>query len=119
MNVNPTLLAAGTAFGLPIYPNVYKGPDGVAKPDDYLTFNYVDERPIERGDDGDLYDQTTIQLHEFCKDDPEPKKKPLRNFLRSNGFTILSTSEFYESDTKYNHIVVEASITAAIDDEEV
>jgi hypothetical protein len=47
---------------------------------------------------------------------PEPKKKPLRNFLRANGFVILSTSEFYESDTKYNHVVVEASITAAIED---
>jgi hypothetical protein len=118
VNVNPLLMEAGTALSLPIYPNVYKSAAGTAQPDDYLTFNYSDERPIMRADDGDQYDQTTIQLHEFCKGDPQEKKKALRNFLRSKGFTIVSTGEFYESDTKYNHIVVEASITAAMDDEE-
>ncbi|MEG1686638.1 MAG: hypothetical protein RR276_02010 [Angelakisella sp.] len=115
MNVNPLLMEAGTVLGVPTFPNLYIGKDK-DRPDSYITFYYTDERPAVYADDSDRQDRTEIALHWFCKDNPQPKKKLLRKFLRSKGFTVLSTTERFEQDTGYSHIVVDAYIYGEIED---
>lgn len=111
MNVNPLIISALSPLGLPISANVYEG-----AADEYITFNYSDERPALRADDTDIYDETEIQVHYFTRGNPQTNKKAIRRLLRASGFTILSTSEFYENDTKFNHVVVEAWIEGVIQD---
>lgn len=112
MNVNPILITALTPIlGVAPSPNVYTG-----TAIDYITFNYADERPEVSADDTDILDSTTIQVHYFTKGNPQTNKKAIRKALRSAGFSIISTSEIYESDTTYTHIVVYAWIDGVIDD---
>jgi len=111
MNVNPIITAALSSLGMPVEPDVY---DGKATP--YITFNYADERPALRADDTDIMDETTVQVHYFTPGNPQTNKAAIRRLLRAAGFTIISTSEFYESDTKLTHVVVEAWIEGVIND---
>ena len=111
MNVNPIVISALSPLGLPVSANVYEG-----TADEYVTFNYADERPVVRADDTDILDETEIQVHYFTRGNPQPNKKAVRKALRASGFTILNTSEFYENDTKFTHIVVEAVIEGVIND---
>lgn len=111
MNVNPIIISALSSLNLPVTANVYEG-----TADEYITFNYADERPALRADDTDLYDETTVQVHYFTRGNPQTNKKAIRRLLKASGFTIISTSEFYESDTKLQHIVVEAWIEGVIND---
>lgn len=104
-------MQAQSVFSVPVYPNQCSDPS-----DEYIVFNYADERPDFWADDEDLYDLTTVQVHWFTKRNPQAKKKALRYFLKQRGFSILSTQEFYENDTKLNHIVVECEISGEIND---
>ena len=92
MNVNPIVISALTPIMKP-YPNVCPLDP---LPDEYITFNYSDERPGLRADDTDILDETEIQVHYFTRGNPQPNKKAIRRLLRASGFTILNTSEFYE-----------------------
>ncbi len=111
MNVNPIIISALSPLGLPVSANIYEG-----SADEYITFNYADERPTVRADDTDILDETEIQVHYFTRGNPQTNKKAIRKALRASGFTILNTSEFYENDTKFTHIVVEAWIEGVIED---
>lgn len=111
MNINPIVISALSSLNLPPTPNV-----NTDRADEYITFNYADERPALRADDTDLYDETVIQVHYYTKKNPQPNKKAIRRLLRASGFTIISTSEFYESDTGYTHVVVEAWIEGSVED---
>lgn len=111
MNVNPIIISALSSLGLPVTANVYEG-----TAEEYITFNYADERPTVRADDTDILDETEIQVHYFTRGNPQTNKKAIRKALRASGFTILNTSEFYENDTKFTHIVVEAWIEGVIED---
>ncbi len=111
MNINPIVISALSSLNLPVSANVYEG-----TADEYITFNYADERPVLRADDTDILDETEIQVHYFTRGNPQINKRAIRKALRASGFTILNTSEFYESDTKFNHVVVEAWIEGAIND---
>ena len=111
MNVNQIVTAALASLGLPVAPNVYIG-----AATEYITFNYADERPALRADDTDILDETTIQVHYFTPGNPQANKKAIRKALRSAGFSIQSTQELYESDTKYTHVIIYAVIDGVIDD---
>lgn len=112
MNVNPLILSALTSLSpIPIEPNRYKGTATT-----YIVFNYADERPVVSGNDYDLIDTTTVQVHYFTKGNPQTNKKAIRRLLRAAGFTIINTQEFYETETEYNHVVVECEIDGAIAD---
>ena len=111
MNVNSQVITALTSLSIPVAADVYEG-----AADEYITFNYADERPVVRADDADILDETTIQIHYFTRANPLAMKKRIRHMLRSAGFTIQNTQQFYESDTKYYHVVVEAWIDEIIDD---
>lgn len=111
MNISTTVINALASLSLPVHANVYNG-----TADEYITFNYADERPVVRADDTDILDETTIQVHYFTKGNPQTNKKAIRRLLRAAGFTIQSTQELYESDTGYFHVVVYAYIEGAVDD---
>lgn len=111
MNINATVVNALASLSLPVHANVYNG-----AADEYITFNYADERPALRADDTDILDETTIQVHYFTRTNPQTNKKAIRRLLKTAGFSIQSTSEFYESDTDYFHVVVYAYIEGTIDD---
>ena len=112
MNVNLIVKNALSPLGLPVDANVHE-----SQSDEYITFNYSDERPALRADDTDILDTTTIQVHYFTRGNPSPKKKAIRRLMRLSDFTIIDTQEFYENDTGYTHIVVEAWIEGIVDDE--
>jgi hypothetical protein len=112
MNINTTVINALSSLKLPTHANVYNGTS-----DEYITFNYADERPALRADDTDILDETTIQVHYFTRGNPQTNKKAIRRLLRAAGFTIQSTQELYESDTGYFHVVVYAYIEGAVDDD--
>lgn len=111
MNVNQIVINALSPMKKPVSPNHYGG-----TAEEYIIFNYADERPIFHADDEEIFDQTEIQVHLFTRNNPQQYKKTIRRLLRSSGFSILNTQEFYESDTNYNHVVVECSINGEIND---
>lgn len=111
MTINSTVISALTSLSLPVHANVYNG-----TADEYITFNYADERPALYADDVDTYDETTIQVHYFTRADPSTNKKAIRRLLRAAGFMIQSTQEMYESDTGFFHVVVYAWIESEIND---
>ena len=114
MNVNQLIKTALSSLGT-AYANVCTVDP---LPDEYITFNYADERPVLYADDTDIYDETVIQVHYFTKGNPQTNKKAIRRLLRASGFNIISTQEFYESDTKFIHVVIEAWIEGFIEDNE-
>lgn len=111
MNINTTVTTALASLSLPVAANVYNG-----TAEEYLTFNYADERPALRADDTDILDETTIQVHYFTRGNPQTNKKAIRRLLRAAGFTIQSTQELYEGDTGFFHVVVYAWVEGVIDD---
>lgn len=117
MNVNPLIESALSSFNIPVCPDVLKTDDPLYKPGgDYVVYNYADERPAFNADDTDTLDETTVQVHYFTKGNPIPNKKAIRKALRSAGFLIQSTSQLYENDTGYYHVVVYAAIEGFVDD---
>lgn len=111
MNINATVVTALASLSLPVTANI-----NLAGSTEYITFNYMDERPTLIADDTDLYDTTVIQVHYFTKTNPQQKKKDIRRLLRAGGFVIHNTMEFYETDTALNHVVIECSIDGVIND---
>lgn len=112
MTIEPIIKPALETLGYPVAPDCYSG-----DADEYIVFNYSDERPTNYVDDVDRYDLTTVQVHFFTRYDPSGIKPKIRAILRKLGFTILATEQFYESDTKYRHVIVEAEIASEIKEE--
>lgn len=113
MNLSETMKSAFSDMNMNAYPDFYKGDDV-----EYIVWQYTDERPEVYGDDTDIYDITSVRVHLFTPNNPKNYKKQIRNRLRRAGFTIMSTGEFYEDDTRYYHITVDAQIEGVIDDTE-
>lgn len=112
MNVNPLIVSAlASMTPIPVTPASDKG-----TATEYIIFNYADERPEVSGNDNDLIDTTEMQIHYFTKGNPQANKKTIRRLLKAAGFTIINTQEFFETETRYNHVVVECEIDGAIDD---
>jgi len=112
MNVNPILMKRLKPMRMPVHPEFHEG-----KGEEYITFNYADERPVLYADNADLYDSTVVHVHLYTRENPQNYKKRLRRYLRKGGFMILATVQQYEENTKYNHITVEVEIEGVIDDE--
>lgn len=112
MNVNPLIVSAlASMTPIPVTPASDKG-----TATEYIIFNYADERAVVSGDDEELLDTTAVQIHYFTKGNPQSNKKVIRRLLRAAGFTIINTQDFFETETGYNHVVVECEIDGAIDD---
>lgn len=111
MDVKSLLGLLREEFKMPAEADKYNG-----KAPEWIVLNYSDDRPVVYGDDTDIVEQITIQVHMFCFKNVETKKKALRRSLRRKGFLILSTSQFYENDTGLTHIVVECQTECEVDD---
>lgn len=112
MNINSTVITALTTLALPVAANIYEGTAS-----EYIVFDYLDERPNVYADDTDTHDITRIRVNYYTKGDTQTNKKAIRRLLRAAGFTIESSPpEYYETDTGYNHAIVEAWIEGEIDD---
>ena len=77
MNVNPIIITALSSLSLPVAANYYTG-----EANEYITFNYADERPALRADDEDLLDETIVQVHYFTRE-TATKSKAIRVFKGS------------------------------------
>lgn len=106
MNVNPLIINALSPLNIQVWPDYYipETVDDIA-PDEYITFNYADERPTSYADGEPLEEEATIQVHYFTKGDPTEKKKQIRKLLSSAGFIILEIMQLYEDDTKMTHVI--------------
>lgn len=100
-----------SSLNLPVEPNVYTGTE-----QEYIVFNYSDERPTMYADDEDIYDSTSIQVHYFTPNNPQGNKKAIRRLLKQSEFVITGTQEIYESDTKLTHVIIECKIEGVIED---
>lgn len=115
MNVNPLLQEAERILGVPVYPTTA---DRKKQTENYIVYEYLDERVQLYGDDTDLYDWTNIRVHWFLRENVQKAKRKLRRFLRSAGFIIVATGEAHEQETGLWHITVDADIGGYINDEE-
>jgi hypothetical protein len=117
MNVNPLIINALSPLNIQVWPDYYipETGDDIA-PDEYITFNYADERLTSYADGEPLEEEATIHIHYFTKGDPTEKKKQIRKLLRSAGFTILSSEQYYEGDTRFTHVVVTAWIEGNLEE---
>lgn len=111
MNINSIVISALASLNLPVSIDRYEGTGT-----EYVIFNYADERPSIRADDTDILDETTIHVHYFKQGNVQANKQAIRRLLRAAGFTIISTSEMYEDDTGFSHVIVEAWIEGIIND---
>ncbi len=111
MNAGEMLLQALKPVGLPVYPTVYQG-----KGDEFIVFVLADERPDMCGDDEQITEICAPDIHLFSRQDPTGKKKRIRRLLRQAGFTVTGTTELYEKDTRYHHVIISAEIDGEIDD---
>lgn len=111
MNVKELLVKTLRPVGLPVYPTVYEG-----KGDEFVVFVLTDERPELCGDDEQITEICAPDVHLFSRRDPSEKKKHIRRLLRQAGFLVTSTTELYEKDTRYHHIIISAEIDGEIDD---
>lgn len=112
MNIQPIMHELFDPLGVPVVPDIYTGKDC-----DHIVYNYADERPVIYRDDTDTEDETTVQVHYFTKSNPEKMKRTIRRLLRQGGFCIISTQQYYENDSGYNHVIMEAYITGFINDD--
>ncbi len=112
MTIEPIIKPALEALGYPVALDCYTG-----DAEEYIVINYSDERPTIWVDDVDRYDLTTVQVHFFTRYDPIGIKPKIREILRRLKFTILSTEQYYENDTKYRHVIIEAEIASTIKEE--
>lgn len=111
MNINPIIINGLSSLNIPVYPDKKTG-----KETKYIVFNYVYENVGIVADDEEQTDITKIQVHYFTKENPTPNKKAIRRLLRASGFTNLYTTQLFEDDTEYYHVIVECQIEGEIDD---
>ncbi|EMS74055.1 hypothetical protein CTER_5107 [Ruminiclostridium cellobioparum subsp. termitidis CT1112] len=102
VNTNPLIINALKDIGLPVESITYSGDESK-----YITFIDADNRATDYADDLDITESAIVQVHYFTSNNPKSKSKEIRKALRNAGFIYLSTSEFYEKEEKYYHIVIE------------
>lgn len=111
MNIKERLIKTLQPVSLPVYPTVYQG-----KGDEFIVFVLADERPDMCGDDEQITEICAPDIHLFSRQDPTGKKKRIRRLLRQAGFLVTGTTELYEKDTRYHHVIISAEIDGEIDD---
>lgn len=103
MNLNPLIIFALASLKLPVKPEEYTGTST-----EYILFNYADERDEMYANGVPQEGVTYMQIHYYTKGDPHAKKQVVKQLLQSVGFTITGMSQFFETDTKYNHVAYDA-----------
>jgi hypothetical protein len=105
MNVKALIKSALLTLTIPVEALVYEG-----SATEYVIYNPADERAVEYANDDEEIIGAWAQVHYFTRGDPQAKKDQIRTLLKAAGFTVQSTQEFYEDDSKYFHVVHEVYI---------
>lgn len=115
MNANSIIINALSPLGYPVKPDVYTGTESI-----YFTFNYSDDRSEDFADDEPQNDVAYMQIHLFTPQtfNITNLKKQARMKLFQAGFTYPSIQQFYENDTKMNHVVFTCQIDGQPETEE-
>lgn len=105
VTVNQKIIEAVEPLGVTVTPDF----DGGGA-NEYITFNYVDDRGEEFGDDTPLFDVAYMQVHYFLPREKDylEKKKRIRGLLFKAGFTYPVVSELIEG--KKRHLIFECEI---------
>ncbi len=122
MNYNSRIISALSPIGIEIFPDFYdakkkrvdKNGKELPELNEWIVFNYVTELPVLHGDDADIEEETTFDVHYYTKNKSKAHKvkELIKKSLRYAGFTIESTvPPSYESDTGFYHTTVTASDT--------
>jgi hypothetical protein len=111
MDVSEIIKTTLQPLNLPVEADKYSG-----SATEFVVWNYLDERPIYHAGNTDLLDGTNVRVNYYTKGKVEVKKKAIRRLLRLSGFLINSTSQFYESDTGYRQVAIDAFMLGEIND---
>jgi len=111
MDVSEIIKTALQPLNLPVEADKYSG-----SATEYIVWNYLDERAIYHADNTDMLDGTYVRVNYYTKGKVEVKKKAIRRLLRLNGFLIGPKPQFYESDTGYRHVAIDAFMLGEIND---
>lgn len=105
MTVNEKIIEALSSVGVPVTPDF----NGGGK-QEYITFNFADDRAVEFGDDAPLFDVAYMQIHYFLPSEKNYRetKKRIRKLLFDAGFTFPDVTEVTEG--KKRHLVFECEI---------
>lgn len=108
MTVNQIIINALKPFGYPCKPNIYHG-----EAKKYFTFNCVDERGADYGDNQPGCILTSMQIHFFLPlgENCIREKKEVKEVLFAAGFTYPVVTELTEPENGIRHIVYECDIT--------
>ena len=106
-------------FNIPLHKSFHRG-----KGENYLTWEIINNSPVVFADDEDVFESTQIRVHAFLGDspfeskniNPESLRQKIKKALCKSDFTVTSSLESYEEDTKYHHVVVDAHYENYIDD---
>ena len=85
-----------------VYPDFHCG-----KGENYITHEIITEQDAMFADDSPHEQIDTLRVHIFTKQNPTIIKKAVRAALRLGGFSISYTEQFRESDTSYNHVIIQ------------
>lgn len=118
MTVNNLITDAVKEFERPVFPNTYDKKkvygseiafiENVDK--GYFVFNYISENAVLYGDNKELEEKTTLQLHYYTRSSILDMVKPLKKALMKHGFIINFIRRAHENDTGYNHLTADISI---------
>lgn len=108
MNINPIIMQLKTVTGYPVVPDLYMGDS-----DKWIVFTYEDERGALYGDNGEEYEQATVQItlytpHNF---NYMPDKKKIKKALIDRGFQLQSIRSWIEDDEKTGSYIRHTSFT--------
>lgn len=108
--MNQKIYKAMGCFGIPVTPDFFGGGE-----EEYITFNYADDRATAFADDEPLLVEADMQIHYFlpAKKSYLEAKKQMRRALFEAGFTYPEVTEFVEPDGRgggTRHIVFECRI---------
>lgn len=107
-NINTRICNALESLSMPIAENhiskEYLNKKGETE---YIVFNVVSEIPDISADDKVETERTYIYVNLFTRENPQIYKHMLVALLRNAEFGVTDSQILYESDTGYNHIVIE------------
>ncbi len=107
MTINEKIKNALEGFELPVTTDFFGGGE-----EEYVTFNYADDRAVAFADDAPILAEADMQIHYFLPADKNylEAKKGMRKALFEAGFTYPEVAEFVEPDSNVRHIVFECKI---------
>lgn len=107
MTVNEKIIQALTPLDIPVTADFYGGGE-----EEYITFNYADDRGGDFGDNAPLHAVAYMQIHYFA---PMEKnylsiKKRIRKALFTTGFTYPDVTDATLTGEGIRHLVFECNI---------